>query len=58
MFRPIFLFSADSLGGALKVLRVVMTVDAIKQLDSHAEKTCRFSFVAASLHQPSRSGVA
>ncbi len=44
---------ADSVGRALKVLRVMMTVDAIKQFDGHTEKTSRFPFVDAGLHNHS-----
>lgn len=35
----------------------MMAVDAIKQFDSHTEKTCSLPLVHTGLHQPSRSGV-
>lgn len=34
-----------------------MAVDSIKHLDGHAEKTCRFPFIDAGLHEPSGSGM-
>ncbi len=44
---------ADGVGRALKVLRVMMTVDAIKQFDGHTEEASRFPFVDAGLHNHS-----
>ena len=48
---------AERVRGAAQVFGMVMTVNAIKHLDRHAEKAGRLPFVDAVLHQPGRRGV-
>lgn len=43
---------------ATQVFGVVMTINAIKHLDRHAEKAGRLPFVDTVLHEPGRRGVA
>src|SRR5262245_47158248 len=49
---------AQRVRGATQVFGMVMTINAIKYLDRHAEKAGRLPLVDAVLHQPGRRGVA
>jgi hypothetical protein len=48
---------AERVRATAQMLGVVMTINAIKHFDRHAEKAGRLPFVDTVLHQPGRRGV-